>query len=305
MLLENELIEMRWHHSNKEKYTNLGYVFTKNKDTFYAKVKDVLKCSCGVKIPVKCDYCGEIYYPTVRNYEKAHSRKDKDCCVSCKGKEIRETLQKKYGVDSIMEIPSARKKVEETCLIKYGATSPLGNSEIFNKTKESLNAHYNLKNGIKELYTAPGIAKRIEQTNMKRYGGKAPLCSSEIRAKVTKTMYQNGTCLTSKPQILLNQMIIDLYGNSELNYPCDKVCLDCMTIVNGNKIDIEYDGWFWHKDKQVEDRRRDNFVKSQGYKIIRFVAYENRVPTEQELCGAIDKIVTANRNFIKVELNKI
>lgn len=303
--MKNELVEMRWHHSNKERYTALGYIFTKNKEVFYAKVEDVLKCSCGAKIPVKCDYCGEIDYPTVRNYEKAHKRKSKDCCVSCKGIEIRETVQKRYGVNNIMHVPEIHEKNKRTCMERYGATSPLGNPEILEKAKQTLNARYNIKNGIKDLYKVPGILEKIEQTNKEKYGGKAPLCSSEIRAKVAKTMYQNGTCLTSKPQLELNQMIIDLYGNSELNYPCDKVSLDCMTIIKDIKIDIEYDGWFWHRNKQTEDRRRDNFVKSQGYKIIRFIAYENRVPTKQELCEAIDKIVIANKNFVKVELGKI
>ena len=305
MLLENELVEMRWHGVNKERYVALGYNFTKIKDVFYVKAIDALKCSCGAKIPVNCDCCGNIFYPTARNYEKAHKRKDKDCCVSCKGIEIRETVQKRYGVDNVMCVPEIHEKNKKTCMERYGATSPLGCSEILEKAKQTLNARYNIKNGVKDLYKVPGISEKIEQTNMKRYGGKAPLCSSEIRAKVAKTMYQNGTCLTSKPQLVLNQMIIDLYGNSELNYPCDKVSLDCMTVIEGIKIDIEYGGWFWHRNKQTEDRRRDNFVKSQGYKIIRFIAYENRVPTELELCEAINKIVTMNRNFVKVELGKI
>ena len=118
-------------------------------------------------------------------------------------------------------------------------------------------------------------------------------------------MYENGTCKTSEKQLLLNQMIIDLYGNSELNYPCDKVSLDCMTIVDGIKIDIEYDGWYWHKDKQEEDKRRDFFVESKVYKVIRFIAYENRLPTEEELRNAIHKITTTSRKFTKVKLNKI
>lgn len=155
------------------------------------------------------------------------------------------------------------------------------------------------------MRTIPEVALQIENTNVSKYGGKAPTCSSEIRAKINQKMYENGTCKTSEKQLLLNQMIIDLYGNSELNYPCDKVSLDCMTIIDGIKIDIEYDGWYWHKDKQEEDMRRDFFVESKGYKVIRFIAYDNRLPTEVELHGAIQKITTTNRKFTKVELNKI
>ena len=151
--------------------------------------------------------------------------------------------------------------------------------KIFQKTVDSLNAHYNISKGIKELRHIKEVSDKIAKTNMEKYGGISPMCSNEVQQKAHETMYKNGTCATSQKQIELNNMIKDVYGNSELNYPCDKVSLDCMTIVDDIKIDVEYDGWYYHKDTQVRDTRRDNFVKSQGYKILRILAYANRLPT--------------------------
>ena len=73
MLLEENTIELKWSNVNKKRYAALGYSFTKNGERFYPKVKDVLKCSSGVKIPVICDYCGEIFYPTTTNYLKLNN----------------------------------------------------------------------------------------------------------------------------------------------------------------------------------------------------------------------------------------
>lgn len=305
MLLAEDLVEMKWHAVNKDRYVALGYKFTKMGEIFHVKASDVIENSSGAKIPVKCDYCGNIYYPTSRNYKKSHMKKDKDCCVSCKGKEIRETVQKRYGVNNVVELSSVRAKMEETCLLRYGVPSPLHNDEIFQKTQASFNEHYGVENGIKDLRSVPEISQRIKATNIKKYGNENPMCFPEIKAKINQKMYENGTCKTSNKQLELNQMLIDLYGNSELNYPCDKVSLDCMVVVDGIRVDVEYDGWFWHKDREIEDMRRDFFVESKGYKVIRFIAYDNRLPTEQELHEAINKITTTDRKFIKVELNKI
>ena len=88
MLLQDELIEIKWYPANKQRYKEKGYVFTKMKDSFFVKVKDVVECSDGAKIPVRCDYCGEIYYPTSRTYLINHNKGKEDCCVACKGKKI-------------------------------------------------------------------------------------------------------------------------------------------------------------------------------------------------------------------------
>lgn len=62
---------MKWHPTNKIKYVSLGYEFTGFGEAFYAKAVDVLALSSGAKISVQYDYCGTIYYPTSRNYEKS------------------------------------------------------------------------------------------------------------------------------------------------------------------------------------------------------------------------------------------
>lgn len=300
--MEDNIIELRWSNVNKKRYTMLGYFFTKNGDVFYPKVKDVLKCSSGVKIPVICDYCGKIFYPTTTNYLKLKSDSKKDCCVACKGIEIKNTVKEKYGVNNVMQVPEIRKKFSDKCLEKYGAEFPLMSEEIYNKTKDSLNNNYNIINGIADIRLVEKIDQKIINTNMKRYGGKSPFCSDEIKKKIIKIMFENGTCATSKKQIQLYEILKDIYGNCELNYPCDKLSLDCMAIINGIPFDIEYDGWYFHKDRELQDMKRNFFVESKGYKVIRFLALVDRLPTKEELTNSIDYLLKTNKNYIKIEL---
>lgn len=302
MLLENELVEMKWSNTNKRRYIEKGYIYTKNGDTFLVKPKDILECSAGVKIPVKCDYCGKTYYPTSTNYLKVKARGEKDCCSNCNGK-TKESVINKYGVNNVTLVPEIREKQINTCIQKYGTQTPLECKEIFNKTVLSLNKNFNLKNGIADLRKIPAIIEKTKATNLKKFGGNAPLSSSEIRAKVSETMWKNGTCKTSLKQLELAKLIKEIYGNCEINYPCDKVSLDCVVIVNNIKIDVEYDGYYWHRDEQ-RDRRRDNFVKSKGYKILRILAYQNRIPTIEELTDSINFLLTNNNSFYRIELRK-
>lgn len=304
MLLEDEFVEIKWHSTNQQRYKDRGYIYTKMKDSFFAKVKDVVECSDGVKIPVQCDYCGKVYYPTSRTYLINHNKGQKDCCVACKGKKIRQTAQEKYGVNNVAELQEVRDKIKNTCLERYGVESPLAFSAIYEKTQKSFNEHYGTVNGIKDLRAIKELSDKIAETNIDKYGGISPFASQEVRIKIKERMYKNGTCATSGKQLKLQEMIKKKYGNCELNYPCGESSLDCMAIINGIKIDIEYDGWYWHKDREKQDRNRDYFVKSRGYKVLRFFAYADRLPTEEELITAI-KQLTTNKKYLKVELNKV
>lgn len=302
MLLKDELVEIGWCSNNKNKYVARGYLYTKMGDKFLAKIEDVMELSKDTKIPVRCDFCGEIYYPTARNYMKRMKYDAVDCCVACKGLKIKNTCQQKYGVDNVMQVKEVKDKFVDTCLDRYGVEFPLQNKNIYEKTQNSLNARYGIENGVADLRTVGEIQDRINSTNMERYNGKSPFCSKEIRRKIRVKFFENGTCATSQKQIDLCNTLKNIYGDCALNYPCGLVSLDCFITVDGVKIDIEYDGWYWHKDTTEKDKRRDYFVKKEGYKILRFLAYKDRLPTIDEIVTSVNTLTTTNKDFIKIEL---
>lgn len=107
---------------------------------------------------------------------------------------------------------------------------------------------------------------------------------------------------TSSQQIKVKDMIEEMYPEChlELNYVLSSLFLDlCLFIDDEIKIDIEYDGSYWHKDSQ-KDRRRDEFVKSQGFKILR-IRSGHLLPSKEQLQEAIEKLV-GGYNFTTIIL---
>ena len=70
---------------------------------------------------------------------------------------------------------------------------------------------------------------------------------------------------------------------------------------NTIKIDIEYDGWYWHQDKAKDDRR-DSFLKAQGYKVLR-IKSGNLLPNFQDLDKAIEILLKEDINYYEIILN--
>lgn len=58
---------------------------------------------------------------------------------------------------------------------------------------------------------------------------------------------------------------------------------------------------YWHQDYQ-KDRRRDEFVKSQGYKVLRIRANKS-LPTNEQIINAIDYLVKDNHSYTSIELD--
>lgn len=68
--------------------------------------------------------------------------------------------------------------------------------------------------------------------------------------------------------------------------PFKRYSLDCVVNINDCKIDIEYDGWFFHKDKVNADTKRNQELCDVGIKVLR-VKSGSLVPDEQLLVNAI------------------
>ncbi len=190
-----------------------------------------------------------------------------------------------------------KRRKEQTCMDRYGYSNPSQVPEFKDKMKQTCLMRYNVEYAIQ----SPEIRKRIEKTTEERYGHKYTFKNDNIKQKAVMSYYLNGTCPTSKPQIELYNLLVEIYGNCELNYPCSDCLLDCMVNIDDILIDIEYDAPYWHQDEQ-RDRRRDEFVKSQGYKVLRIVS-GRKIPTKEQLIEAIDYLVKGNHSFNKIDLN--
>ena len=99
MLVEGQLIEMKWSGPAKKYYENKGYRFTHQGESFYVKAED-LSPTCKKKVNVICDKCGtllHIYYSSY--YKVAHNSEDgKYYCHKCSCGIQKEKRQKENSI---------------------------------------------------------------------------------------------------------------------------------------------------------------------------------------------------------------
>ena len=97
----------------------------------------------------------------------------------------------------------------------------------------------------------------------------------------------------SKPQKMLFDIIKNIYPQAELEYnkvvKLDGSPLFLDIAIPDLKIDIEYDGIYWHdinnkkhvKKAKMNDKERDKYLTGLGWKVYRFQYYHN--PSAEEL----------------------
>ena len=118
------------------------------------------------------------------------------------------------------------------------------------------------------------------------FANKGKILSEETKEKIRQYMLNGGAAHSnsfvknpSKPQVKLFELTKKLYPEAILNYPIYKfnrsidVCIPCL------KIALEYDEPYWHQNK-LADEIRQKEIETLGY---RFIRYERRIPTLEEL----------------------
>lgn len=232
---------------------------------------------------------------------------------------------KKYGCENVLSNSEIREKVKKTMMDKYGVKYPSQNSKILDRVKNTTYSHYGaycifenknmrerISNTMKEKHgeSNPGLIKffidKAKKTCLEKYGGESSQCSPEIRQKSFETMRGNSGIPTSRKEQELVFMIKDLVGeeNSFPQYVLDKISLDCLVCVNGTQIDIEYDGWYWHKNQIEKDKRRDYYTISRGIKVLRYRS-NGSLPSMKLLQEDIQKLTTTNKKIIIHYLDNI
>jgi len=319
-LLLKKTVIVKWNPANRKYYESKGYIFTKWKDEFEVRVEDLSKGSHS-EVEILCDYCKiNVILREYREYLKLNKNSiiNKDCCEECRILKMQESNLLIYNVKytsqtsefknkiseahkRINEDSSLRKTIEEkrksTNLSRYGAEYPSQNIDINNKMKQTnLN-----KYGFENVFQNEEIKQKSKLTSLEHWGTEHPMQNPVIKNKAIQTLYKNGTCKTSTQQLYIYNLLKDNNYNIELNYPISNVNLDVAIFINNIKIDLEYDGWYWHDLNK--DRRRDEFLKSEGWKILR-IKSGNLLPTLGQLKETINYLVNnENKNYAQIILN--
>lgn len=233
---------------------------------------------------------------------------------------IIKTNMEKYGVPCTLQFEEVANKIKQTNIEKYGVEYPAQSPSIYQKVIDT----NILKYGYKNLFQSPEIQQKIKETNLQKYGCECSIASETIKAKIKNTMLEkygcehpaqnseimnkmlttmkkNNTVPTSSQQIDVYETVKKKFLNVSLNYPFDRCSLDIFLEHNNIKIDIEYDGWYWHQDA-YKDMKRDMFLESNGVKVLR-IKSGSLLPTEEELFSAIDELLLTDRVFKEIILS--
>ncbi|MCK5018696.1 MAG: DUF559 domain-containing protein [Candidatus Peribacteraceae bacterium] len=89
----------------------------------------------------------------------------------------------------------------------------------------------------------------------------------------------------SKPQLELFELVKILFRNAEMEFKCLNYLIDI--VIHDYQIAIEYDGSYWHRDKEY-DKMRQNKIEKEGWKFLR---YMDRVPSIEELKNDIESLI--------------
>lgn len=265
MFDSNQITEVRSTSANYNYFIEKGYTNNKIGDIIKVHAFE-LKTNSTAIVECVCEYCGNSYKTEYAKYTKSASR-GKICCYNCKKLKVKDAFINKYGSTSVGGSKECREKAKAVMIDKYGCEYAM----------QSIQGQ-----------------KHFKETMVERYGYDNPVKCPELQAKAKDSMYNNGTFPTSEPERKMVEMLKKLYGeeNCMAGYPIDRVNLDCLLVLNNNRIDCEYDGKYWHDDMEEYDRKRNHWLISKGYKVLRIKGnIYDELPTIERLKEEIDYLI--------------
>ena len=183
-------------------------------------------------------------------------------------------------------------------LVEYHAWKNEWNEYILghNPNKTGMSEKFltaSLKNRFKKGYKH---TKKWKDDNSKRMMGKqyskGYKHTEDWKKATSKRMLNGGAAYMnsfiknpSKPQVELFELIKQIYPNVILNYPSLNRSIDIA--IPEKMIAIEYDGSYWHQDKE-KDKIRQKELEAIGWNFLRYVDY---VPSINELKKDLRNIV--------------
>ena len=134
-----------------------------------------------IEIRPVCKVCGNrVKYI---NYKGKLFREYCSSSCKCKSKEVKEKIKQtcleKYGETTPLKNKEVKEKIKQTCLEKYGETTPLKNKEVKEKIKQTCLEKYGTENPTSN----PLIYNKIRSTCIKKYGVPYLMQNNEIKNK--------------------------------------------------------------------------------------------------------------------------
>ena len=289
------------------------------------KIED-LPNSSHKKIQYKCDSCGKIFTTDYHSWINSKRKELGDLCKCCAVKiKLPQAMLDKYGEANSANVPSIIRKKKQTNLAKYGNEWAIASDSVRENIENSILSNF----GVSNPMMSPKVKEKAKRTNNSKYGGNSSQCDKnvkrksvetcllkygvenpfqlkEIQEKARETLYKNGTVPSSKAEKELCEKLKEVFGKENCfpSYPVGNFSLDCLVILGDNKIDFEYDGCYWHKERKQKDAARNAILMNEGYRIIRIKGNNQDIlPSKEKIKETTDYLINNNRHLIFIDMN--
>lgn len=210
------------------------------------------------------------------------------------------TMLEKYGVVVPLQVPEFKEKAEKTCLANFGVINSMKSEEVQNKAKMTMMEKYGAINpGL-----VPFLVEKAKYTCIEKFGGESSQCDPQIKAKTWETLKNKNGLPSSSIERRLVFMLKEIFGEENCfeQYISGRNLFDCLLIIDDIKIDVEYDGWYWHKDKQEYDKRRDYYWMRRGYKVLRYQS-NGELPTPEQIKEDVKYLLSTEHHHLIKKIN--
>lgn len=202
-------------------------------------------------------------------------------------KKTQETNLKKYGKRHVLQVKAFKEKGKQTSLIKYGTNHPSQSNIVKEKSKQTNLKKYSVEYTFQsdnnkeksketmiqkygELYSkTEECLEKTRQTNLEKYGVEHPwklnkennpldLDIEFPKDKGFKTMKENGTFNSSKPEKELEIELRKLFPDLKTQYKSEEYTFVCDFYIPSLDLYIEYNGIWTHGGCFYDENNEDN-----------------------------------------------
>ena len=287
----------------------------------YNEENELITCGSNFCINKKReDTCTKKYGKGITNVFQAEEVKEKikqtnlehhGCEYPMQNEEIQNksktTCQEKYGGNSAMCSEEIQNKSKTTCLLHWGVNNPFQSHEIKEKIKATWKNNYG--EDITSPFQVESVKEKSKQTLLKNYGVDNPTKNEEIKNKALNSFQFNGTGPSSRAQRYINHIL-----NGTLN-KC--ICGSLADIyIEKENIVIEHDGAghflgdkingnaFPTKEALLKEKEREDKIISNGYRMIRFIATKDRIPSDEVISNLIEGFKNSDFKIIRINFEE-
>ena len=219
----------------------------------------------------------------------------------------RNTNNEKYGADYYTQTDEYKDRAKKTCQLHHGVDNPSQSQEIKNKKIETCRKHW----GVDYPFQSDEVRSKTAETLKEKYGESIINISQveEIKNKALDSFQFNSTGPSSRAQRYINHIL-----NGTLN---KHICGSLADIyIEKENIIIEHDGSGHFlgdimngnktptKESLLYEKEREDKIINNGYRIIRFIANKDRIPSDEVILNLIEGFKSSDFKVVRINFEE-